>query len=63
MWKNRGSVTMTAVMVMLVFAIYSIALYGRSVSIFLRQESEVEEIQEAYSKDVSRMYDIADSLK
>ena len=63
MWKNRGSVTMTNVMVMLVFAIYSIALYGRSVSIFLRQESEVEEIQEAYSKDVSRMYDIADSLK
>lgn len=63
MWKNRGSVTMTAVMVMLVFAIYSIALYGRSVSIFLRQESEVEEIQEAYSKDVSRMYDIADLLK
>lgn len=51
MWKKRGSITMTALMAMLVFSIYSIALYGRSVSAYKIQEAQIERIQMAYSGD------------
>lgn len=63
MWKNRGSITMTALMAMLIFSLYGIALYGRSVSAYKIQEKEIEQIQNAYSGDVGRAYEIADALK
>ncbi len=51
MWNNRGSITLTALMAMLIFSIYGIALYGRSVSAYKIQEAEIERIQKAYSGD------------
>lgn len=62
MWKTRGSITMTALMAMLVFSLYGIALYGRSVSMYKLQEMHIEQIQETYSGDISRAYEIADDL-
>lgn len=62
-WKDRGSITMTALMVMLIFAIYGIALYGRSVSAYHIQEKEIQKIQNIYSGDLGRAYEIADSLR
>ncbi len=62
MWKDRGSITLTALMAMLIFSIYGIALYGRSVSSYKIQEAEIERIQKAYAQDVERMYEIADAL-
>ena len=63
MWKNRGSITMTALMGMLIFSLYGIALYGRSVSAYKIQEKEILQIQNVYSGDVGRAYEIADSLR
>ncbi|MBQ9279677.1 MAG: hypothetical protein IJ215_01330 [Clostridia bacterium] len=62
MWKDKGSITMTAVMAMLVFSLYGIALYARSVSAYHVQELQIKAIQNAYSSDVERAYEIADSL-
>lgn len=62
MWKNRGSITLTALMAMLVFSLYGIAIYGRSVSMYKLQEMQIEQIQETYSGDVPRAYEIADDL-
>lgn len=61
-WYNRGSITMVALMVMLIFAIYGIALYGRSVSAYHLQELEIQKIQNVYSGDLERAYEIADSF-
>ena len=63
MFKNRGSITLTALMAMLVFSLYGIALYARSVSIYNLQEKQIEQIQETYSGDISRAHEIADALK
>ena len=63
MWKNRGSITLTALMAMLIFSLYGIALYGRSVSIYSLQEKQIKQIQEIYSGDVTRAHEIADALK
>lgn len=63
MWKNRGSITMTALMAMLIFSLYGIAMYGRSVSAYKIQELEILQIQKAYSGDVERAYEIADRLE
>lgn len=62
MWKNKGSATMTALMAMLIFSIYGIALYGRSVSTFIIQESEIKQIKQIYSADIERAYEIADVI-
>lgn len=62
MWKTRGSITMTAVMAMLVFSLYGMAIYARSVSAYKIQELEIKQIQNIYSGDVQRMYEIADTL-
>lgn len=62
MWKSRGSITMTAVMAMLVFSLYGIALYARSVSAYHVQELQIQAIQNAYSGDVERAYDVAAGL-
>ncbi len=62
MFNNRGSITLTALMAMLVFSLYGIALYGRSVSMYKLQEMQIEQIQETYSSDISRAYEIADKL-
>lgn len=62
MWKNKGSVTMTAVMAMLIFSLYGIALYARSVSSYHVQELQIKAIQNAYSGDLERAYEIADQL-
>lgn len=62
MWEKRGSITLTALMAMLVFSLYGVALYGRSVSMYKLQELQIEQIQEAYSGDVNRAYEIADAL-
>ena len=61
-WYNRGAITMVALMVMLIFAIYGIALYGRSVSAYHLQELEIQKIQNVYSGDLERAYEIADSF-
>ena len=63
MWKDRGSITLTALMAMLIFSIYGIAVYGRSVAAYKIQQDEFKRIEKAYSKDVDRMYEIADSLE
>lgn len=63
MWKNRGSITLTALMAMLIFSLYGIALYGRSVSIYSLQEKQIKQIQEIYSGDIPRAHEIADALK
>ncbi len=60
--KDRGSITMTALMAMLVFSIYGIALYGRSVSIYTIQEKQIKSIQNLYSGDIDRAYEIAQNL-
>ena len=62
MWKNKGSVTMTAVMAMLIFSLYGIALYARSDSSYHVQELQIKAIQNAYSGDLERAYEIADQL-
>ena len=62
MLNNRGSITLTALMAMLIFSLYGIALYGRSVSMYKLQEMQIEQIQETYSGDISRAYEIADKL-
>lgn len=62
MWKSRGSITLTALMAMLIFSIYGIALYGRSVSAYALQERQIKQIQRAYSGDVDRAYEIANTL-
>jgi hypothetical protein len=62
MWKDRGSITLTALMAMLIFSIYGIAVYGRSVTAYKIQQDELIRIEKAYSKDVDRMYEIADAL-
>ena len=62
MWKDRGSITMTALMAMLVFSLYGIALYTRSVGAYNRQEKQIREIQNTYSGDLERAYEIADLL-
>ena len=62
MWKTRGSITLTALMAMLVFSLYGIAIYGRSVSMYKLHEMQIEQIQETYSGDVQRAYEIADDL-
>ena len=63
MWKNRGSITLTALMAMLIFSLYGIALYARSVSIYSLQEKQIKQIQETYSGDIPRAHEIANSLK
>lgn len=62
MFENRGSVTLTALMAMLIFSLYGVAFYGRSVSMLKLQEMQIELIQETYSGDISRAYEIADDL-
>ncbi len=62
MWKKRGSITMAALMSMLVLALYGIALYGRSVSAYVLQESQIEQLQKTYSSDIENAYDIADRM-
>ncbi len=62
MWKTRGSITMTALMAMLIFSIYGIALYGKSVSAYILQETEIKHIQEVYSRDLDRVYEMEDKL-
>mgnify|MGYP002860107559 CR=1 FL=1 len=59
MWKNKGSVTMMAVMAMLVFSLYGIALYARSVSSYHVQELQIKTIQNTYSRDLERAHYIA----
>lgn len=63
MWKKRGSITMVALMAMLVLSLYGVILYGRSVSAYLVQESQIEQLQKTYSCDLDAAYNIADSLK
>lgn len=62
MFKNKGSITLTALMAMLVFSLYGIALYGRSVSMYNLQEKHIEKIQNVYSGDIPRAYEIADKI-
>lgn len=62
MFKNRGSITLTALMAMLIFSLYGVAFYGRSVSMLKLQEMQIELLQETYSGDLSRAYEIADNL-
>jgi cell division protein FtsB len=63
MWEKRGSITMVALMAMLVLSLYGVILYGRSVSAYLVQESQIEQLQKTYSGDLDAAYNIADSLK
>lgn len=62
MLKSRGSITLTALMAMLIFSLYGVAFYGRSVSMLKLQETQIELIQETYSGDISRAHEIADDL-
>ncbi len=62
MWNKKGSITMVALMSMLVLSIYGVILYGRSVSDYLVQESQIEQIQKTYSTDVNVAYEIADRI-
>ncbi len=62
MWNKKGSITMVALMSMLVLSIYGVILYGRSVSDYLIQESQIEQIQKTYSTDVNVAYEIADRI-
>ncbi len=62
MWNRKGSITMVALMSMLVLSIYGVILYGRSVSDYLVQESQIEQIQKTYSIDVNAAYEIADRI-
>ncbi len=62
MWKNRGSITMTALMAMLVFSLYGLILYGRSVSAYKIQERQIEQIRKTYSGDIESAYIIADTI-
>lgn len=54
---------MVALMAMLVLSMYGVILYGRSVSAYLVQESQIEQLQKTYSGDLDAAYNIADSLK
>lgn len=54
---------MVALMAMLVLSLYGVILYGRSVSAYLVQESQIEQLQKTYSCDLDAAYNIADSLK
>lgn len=62
MKNNRGSITMVALMAMLVLSLYGVILYGRSVSAYLVQESQIEQLQRIYSGDVEYAYEIAERL-
>ena len=62
MWNKKGSITMVALMSMLVLSIYGVILYGRSVNDYLVQESQIEQIQKTYSTDVNVAYEIADRI-
>ena len=62
MWNKKGSITMVTLMSMLVLSIYGVILYGRSVSDYLVQESQIEQIQKTYSTDVNVAYEIADRI-
>ena len=62
MWNKKGPITMVALMSMLVLSIYGVILYGRSVSDYLVQESQIEQIQKTYSTDVNVAYEIADRI-
>ena len=63
MFKNKGSITLTALMAMLIFSLYGVAFYGRSVSMLKLQEIQIELIQKTYSADISRAHEIADNLE
>ena len=54
MWNKKGSITMVALMSMLVLSIYGVILYGRSVSDYLVQESQIEQIQKTQSQSSIR---------
>ena len=60
--KERGSLTMTALITLLIFSLYGILLYGRSASSYIRQTSSIESIQNTYSQDVERAAIIAEQL-
>lgn len=62
MKNKRGSITMVALMAMLVLSLYGVILYGRSVSAYLVQESQIEQLQKIYSGDVEYAYEIAERI-
>ena len=62
MKKQRGSLTMTAFFTMLIFSLYGILLFGKSASAYIRQGKSIETIQKIYSRDVSNIIAIAQSL-
>ena len=43
--NERGSLTMTAFVTLLIFSLYGILLFGRSASAYIRQTSSIETIQ------------------
>lgn len=62
MKNQRGSLTMIAFFLILVFSVYGVIVFGKSASSYIRQTSSIETIQKAYNKDVDNAVNIAERL-
>lgn len=60
--KEKGAITLTIFIAMLIFSLYGIIFYGNSVSNFIRNERAIESIQNIYSGDINNAYQIAEKL-
>lgn len=53
---------MIAFYTILIFSLYGVLVYGRSASAYIRQNTSIETIQNAYAADVDDAVSIAESL-
>lgn len=60
--KEKGAITLTIFIAMLIFSLYGIVFYGNSVSSYIRNERAIESIQNIYSEDINNAYQIAEKL-
>lgn len=60
--KEKGAITLTIFIAMLIFSLYGIIFYGNSVSAYIRNARAIESIQNIYSGDINNAYKIAENL-
>lgn len=60
--KEKGAITLTIFVAMLIFSLYGIIFYGNSASSYIRDTKAVEAIQNVYSGDIDNAYKIAEKL-
>ena len=60
--KEKGAITLTIFIAMLIFSLYGIIFYGNSVSNYIRNERAIESIQNIYSGDINNAYQIAEKI-